>query len=86
MKITDTYKRLLASEIIQSVNHIRSFYGASEITAPKIQICLNLTKGEISKNPLDGLFAITKQIINFTDAKILDSELKSELKKIANSA
>ena len=86
LKITDTYKRLLASEIIQSFNHISSFYGASEITAPKIQICLNLTKGEISKNPLDSLFEITKQIINFTDAKILDSELKSELKKIANSA
>ena len=84
LSISDTYQRLPCTHVYLPLDHPMAFFKASEISAPKISCDIEVSREEVSIDPIATTFKIAKKIVDFTNAQISDEELRSEIEKIAN--
>lgn len=82
--ISGTYNRLPCTYIDRPLIIPIAFFKATKISAPKISFAIEVSREEISTDPVEATFKAAKKIIQSTDAQISDDELRKELEKIAD--
>lgn len=84
--LSDTYQRLPCTHVYLPLDHPMAFFKATQISAPKISFEIEVTREEISVDPVEVTFKAARKIIEFTDAQISDQQLRAEIEKIADPA